>query len=386
MKNLIGVYLIAFLLALSTVGCKKVEKEETTAKPDESSPSEEQSRDSGARQACVERDVRFTFPVVDPAVVQNVTPIGGVGGGGTEIVGRSYIHPKAEYEGIAIPIHAPTDMRLIAVTNYLPPGAPNDGSYRSDWSMTFEASCDVTLSLYHVKDVVASIRAQEKRGLQSRSAPEPVAQTVEFKAGEVIGYYIKGNLSIAFDFIVNDLRVTNQFLNQRRYEAQMSNILNIICPYDLYSPAVRDTFLALVADAGGTPFPEYGCGQISRDVRGTLAGQWFLEPNAEKGFGENFMDGDYGSPLPITTMPSGTVQIGHLGAQTDVRLYTNNPTWLAPEAINGSHCYQIEPNPSQPAGYVYVEMVSDWEMRLSYSARGLCPNEFPEENYRTYFR
>ena len=226
MKNLFCVYAIAFLMALTTIGCKAVGTASGGGDDSGSAEGRETAIPSTgeSRIACSVRDVSFIVPVVDPSVVQMVTPIGGVGAGGTEIVGRSYIHPKAEYEDIALPVRAPTDMRLIAVTHYIPPGAPVDGSYRSDWALTFEVGCDVSLSFYHIKGVVPSIEAQATGGIKSRSAPEPVSQTIEFKAGDIIGYYIRGFHSIAFDFIVNDRRVTNPFQNQRRYEIRRESV------------------------------------------------------------------------------------------------------------------------------------------------------------------
>jgi hypothetical protein len=82
---------------------------------------------SGSSQSCVDA---FTAPLIDFEDVQVVTPIGLVGGGGTEIVGRSYVFPDPAIEG-AVSLYAPTAMRLVGGVRYLPPGAPDD--YHPDW-------------------------------------------------------------------------------------------------------------------------------------------------------------------------------------------------------------------------------------------------------------
>jgi hypothetical protein len=376
---LVAVYLMAFLVVLG--GCKSTGG--SSAASGEASPGvgSTPSTNSPVVQVCNDsQNVEFSRHLIDPIYIKASTRIGGVGGGGTEIVGRSYITPKDEYEGVQIPIYAPVDMDLIAVTNYIPPDADPIG-YHSDWALTFEVTCDVSISLYHIKGVVDAIREVAPPEIRRQSAPERTQKRVHFQAGEQIGYYQKGDRSIAFDFIVEDQSVINDFINQERYLAQSSNILHIRCPYELFQSAIQDEYLETIGSMAGTRFPGAGCGTVMRDKLGAISGNWFLEQDGKKGFGENTKVGMYGSPLPIATDVDGTIVVGHIGANTDMRFYLGNPTYLDPEQMTGSHCYE-----EQGGGYVYFELVTNTEMKVYVSATGNCPNQFPADGYKTYYR
>src|SRR4051812_5939707 len=66
------------------------------------------------------KPLTFSHQIMDPASIKVVTPIGTVGAGNTELVGRSYIFAKDGTEGVRLPIKAPTDMQLVGATHYLP--------------------------------------------------------------------------------------------------------------------------------------------------------------------------------------------------------------------------------------------------------------------------
>jgi len=144
----------------------------------------------------------FAEYLIDPSLVKVITQIGVIGGGNTEIVGRSYVFPVDGMDGVRMPLRAPTSLRVVAAKHYLPPGAPTSG-YVPDWSLVLDTGCDVTIELFHVKDVAASIKAVADTTISNSSAWQPLPTSVSFAAGEVFGWYQRGLNSVAFDVIVH---------------------------------------------------------------------------------------------------------------------------------------------------------------------------------------
>ena len=334
---------------------------------------------SSSQQSCADA---FTAPLIDFENVQVVTPIGLVGGGGTEIVGRSYVFPRPEIAD-AVPLYAPTDMKLIGGVRYMPPGAPED--YHPDWALAFAPDCSssVLIELYHVKDVVPELLEALGDEVAMSSAWRQTSANVHFEAGDEIGEWVRGPTSVAFDFIVSDKAVDNEFASPARYAA--SNILNVICPYRYYTPELREQFESLLGAPGGGPIAGTQCGSVAIDEPGALAGQWFLDPDPVSGRGILSIEDGYGNPHPIALNPDHSIVFGNVGASIQgFRLYEDAPTWRDPRAVDDGHCYQLGQSGS-PAGYLYYEVISDFEMRLFYASSGECPDTMPAGG-RTYYR
>ena len=324
----------------------------------------------------------FTHAIIDPALLKVVTPIGIVGGGNTEIVGRSYLFPKDETVGMRIPIVAPTSLAVVGATHYTPAGAPS--GYLPDWSLRLDAGCGVAIELYHIKDVAASIKAVADTTIGSSSAYQFLPKRVPLAAGETIGWYVKGLNSIAWDFIVNRGDVTNHFANQARYTALNSNLLHVVCPYDLYGPDQRAAYLSLVGSVGGMPVPGAGCGSVERDVVGTPAGQWFTSATTPAAW-QFSKNGYYGDPLPIALGADSTLHIGHIGPTNDIRIFRSNSSWKDPASITTSWCYQISGG-GPPAGWIWLRMTTSAQMHVAFEPTGTCPSAFPTSGFQQYFR
>jgi hypothetical protein len=325
----------------------------------------------------------FTQPIMAFDDIQLVTPIGLVGGGGTEIVGRSYIFPRTDGDE-PLTLYAPTDMKLIGGVRYIPPDAPED--YVPDWALAFAPDCSsrVLIELYHVKDVVPALKEAIGDEPKPSSAWQQVSAAVHFEAGEPIGAYLHGINSVAFDFIVKDDAVTNPFHTPERYET--SNVLHVICPYTYYTPALRSQFDALLGAPGGEPIPGTDCGNVAIDVPGALAGQWFFDPDPATGRGNLELVDGYGNPHPIVRNPDRSITFGNVGASIQgQRVYPEAETWRDPWEVTDEHCYQLG-NPGSPAGWLYYVLVSDSEMKLYQSPSGECPSEPPSSGGRTYYR
>ena len=318
----------------------------------------------------------FTHYLVNPNLVKVVNPIGVVGGANTEIVGRSYIFIKDEISE-KIPIYAPKDITLTSGSYYNP--STNKNNPYPDYALTFNAGCQHTIDLSHLKEVIPAI--QERLPPLSTSSARKQVQPLKLNAGDLIGYYIPNKGVAAFDFIVDDNTITNTFANQKRYEAGYgSNLLHSTCPYDYYQGDMKKAYYNLLGSSAGILFDIKDCGTVSKDKLGTLSGQWFLDPDYKTGMGENKKEGNYGNPLPIVYMPD-RITIGHIGPNDYMWIYSNEATYKDPKTITDEHCYQ-----STHQGYVYFKLTNNSEMNAYYSETGTCPPTFPTTDYKTYYR
>jgi hypothetical protein len=334
---------------------------------------------AGDAAAC---NTAFTSHVTDTASLHSVSPLPALAGGATFEI-RSYMTVKQAYDGISVPIYAPTRMKIVGSKHYLLSGAPV--GYKPDWSLEFTSTCepDVQIGFAHVKEVSPAVEAVSDTTLSTSSAIDPVKQQVVFEAGAIVGYYIKGLNSIAWDFVVKDYRVTNAFINQQRFAG--SKLLNAICPYEKFIPSLQSQYLALLAGPGLAPSDAgMKCGTVMHDKLGTIAGLWFLDSQADAGAYGGTSLGVYDSPNAAFIGEDKVLYLAGF-AKGSFRLDATNPTYVDPETVTTPHCYQLYAVPTSPSGYAYYQVVSNSEMRVSYAATGLCPSTMPS-SYQTYYR
>lgn len=331
-------------------------------------------------------EVVFTEYFVKPSYVQKVGQIGVVHGSGKFTVGRSYVSFKEDLGLLKIPVYAPTKLILSQGSHYQDPSAIGVEGYLSDYALTFNAGCGVTVTFAHLKEVVDSIGNQ----LQEVKSDSRTIQLdpIEFEAGDLIGYFVQNAGVTGIDIMVHDDNVVNQFANQARQEiGHGTNLLHAVCPYDFYTDDKKEDYYNLIGGASGTLFEVKECGPISREFPGTISGLWFLDKEVSDTsdyYTDYYKDGDYGSVLPIVGDEEG-ITIGGLGDSAIERVYTNNPTYIAPKDVTGEHCYKISTySPNDDAGYVYFKLIDDETMDVFYSRAGSCPSGFPDGEKRYY--
>lgn len=322
----------------------------------------------------------FTHYFVDPGKVKLVQPIGVVHGSGKILVGRSYVVTKEEYDNEKVPVYAPADAVTYFGSYYTGGSEPGEGNL-PDYAITFDLGCGYRLSFAHLKEMAPEI-AEIMPELSSSSAGIRI-ERIELKAGELIGYYIPNTGVAAFDIIVESDGITNQFPNQERYEKYGSNLLKVMCPYDLYTGEMKDAYYDLFGGASGTLLHNRDCGTVERDVPGAVEGMWFLDKIPVRGVHDTDKQGLYGSPMPVVD-DGERITIGIID-EPNIWVYHDNPTYADPAEITDSHCYQAMP-PSHEEGYIYFEVVSDMEMKVFRSETGACPESFPEEGWKSYYR
>ncbi|MEP6654598.1 MAG: hypothetical protein ABJA82_14650, partial [Myxococcales bacterium] len=340
---------------------------------------------------CTPGSPTFTADVTDVNSLATVGPLPALAGGAAFEI-RSYMQVKDSYAGIKVPIYAPTDMTIQASSHYTDPlHDPGDTDYHGEWGLVFEATCTTQVSFAHIREVVPEIAAVTVPSTMTGSAGELVSHTVDFKAGDIIGYYIRGPGYFAWDFIVTDSTVTNQFINMPRYLDGQLKFLHGICPFDPYPLAMRQKYLDILGTNLNPPVAGRKCGTLVHDVAGTAAGVWFHSPYT--GGGADEARRASGNPLSLFKAETDVVFIADLDGDTDkvgfatYRIETFNPTYRNPEEITTSYCYERHSNPGSPAdGWVYVKVLADAQLAVAYSLEGACPETFPSTGARIYYR
>ena len=335
---------------------------------------------SSASSSCDPAGVKFTASIMDPASVASVTPIGGQTGSGGVVAVRSYVSPLRSLAGQRVPIMAPVDMTLTGAAHYKLPQAP--ASYQPEYSLYFTAPCSLEVKFFHVKALADRLAAAVPAAVAPSSAGNPVPSPVAVKAGEVIGYWIGGNESVAFDFWVDNPRVTNAFITPARYGR--SNYLHAVCPYAFYAEPLRSTWLGKLASQGGTVVAGTPCGTVSQGKLGTALGQWFLIKDPAQGQTDVITyDGSYMSQGVISFEADKTVRIGGFWSPGYVIIGTDDPSWADPSSITtgSSHCwFDRSGNRS-----VSVVLDSATQMRVAV-ADGPCPASVAPSAWKTYYR
>jgi hypothetical protein len=358
-------------------------------------------------------DPYFKHPVIDPAALELVFSPGSVGGGGTEIVGRSYMRMSTPTlnVGASVPVIAPTTMTLTAISYY----TPGQGSL--DWSLYFTASCEVGVQMFHLKDPGPDVKEAWKNmeillpgttevmkvagsTLPLQLATDPFASAannlpvpVQIAAGSTVGSYIMPSEGVAsWDYIVLNRARRNSFSNQARYEYGLSGMdpADVVfndCPFDYYEDNVRQSYLSLIAPPAWAPPGEPLCRKSpSRDILGALTGEWFLrkhDPGHQTGLGKGRMEYAYGNPFPVALDTNGDLLIGHTGTIAGLtncagyRISANSLGLLPHQFTPGTkQCYAIPA--LQGGGHVFFKLESPTKLKVSWGADP-CPADFPAD-------
>lgn len=316
-------------------------------------------------------DFSFTHHIMDTKYIRRVGPIGDLGSHGY-IMGRSYVHIKDEYFMQRMPMYAPKNMTLVSMNYYQDLNAPPE--HHPDYALDFELGCNISMSLHHLKEVVETI--EERSPELNAPGGSKEIEHLNLTGGELIGYFILDGSTAAWDFFASNSSHFNQFANQARY-GKWNYLLHRVCPYDFFRGQMKEDYYSLL--------PESGCGSVERDVAGTIAGQWFLDPNPSSGMGEEFKEGYYGNPLPIITGTDGTVNMRSIGTERYFSVGTENPSHMDPEEVTGEHCYQRYTD-DLPQDYAYFKLFNDTTLGVFFSESGSCPDVFPEDNFTYYYR
>jgi hypothetical protein len=330
----------------------------------------------------------FSTPIVDPSALAFVTMPGTLGGGGSVVVGRSYLvlTDEAVADGARVPIVAPTDMTLTGYAYYIDPNRPNAAP---QWALHYRVSCEVEIGLAHLNEVPPHVQALVVGGPTGNNGTIYLEDPIPFAEGEVLGYKVhQPEYGVdSFDFILKNSTVRNTFVNQERYmNPHQLEIVTEDCPYEYFEPTIRDAYLARMGTHGTGLIGPGTCRSVSRDVAGTLAGSWFWNEDATYDvFGAR--EGNYPNTIAVIEDQGQYVAIANLGPFIQQhRVFPDDATYLVPESVTDRHCYQLYLGNEGPNGYVDFDLLTPTSVRVVYSETSTCPEVFNGENGRTYYR
>ena len=342
-------------------------------------PREEQSSNSQMEPNCVD-DVSpiFTNHITDLERVASIVNLGMVSD--NTIAQHTYVHPiqgiGSDSEDRKIPIYAPMRGQLYDAgysVGYDPATKSAKAGEEGQYLLYFQVSCQVTIRLAHVAGVVDKLAERLPSSPKFDSRTDGIEPPVMFEAGEQIGWFLLDGQ--ALDFGLYNTEHINMFINQERYRF-FQQPLHADCPYDYFQESLRSQYYALF----GTPwldlFPDSHCGTVSRDVAGTIAGQWFNAPWPPPGLSPGEAQGGGEMAVAIGNHRDGTAEIG--GPFFHLRIHPSNPTHADPTLVTTENCY------SDRSQFVFLKVLSDDRLGVA-NGSGECPSNMHDE-YITYYR
>jgi hypothetical protein len=172
----------------------------------------------------------FSKYLVDPSHVTNILPPPNRPRTDlTVLKTHSYVGTTTS----TVPVYAPVDMEFFKGAHYV--GGP--------YTLDFRVSCEVTLRLAHVTNIVQKLKDVLPSEPATGSQDQPITNTVAFKAGELIGYsggppYVLG---IGFDFGVYNNSTPNRFAAEPdKYTS--STYTTAVCPFDYFTADMRGEY------------------------------------------------------------------------------------------------------------------------------------------------
>ena len=345
-----------------------------TTAGERTAPSPPAARCSAART--LEAPFRCHFFELDKAAY--VYPLGQLNGGHHEAqaLALSLIQIKA---GSRMAVFAPADMALVRYAHY------RFGTDAPEWTLIFRVDDRLSIRFGALREPSRKIVGATSSLPAATSAEFAPERPVRVRAGEVIAFTTGTRRAHNWDIWVYDRNAENRFARPERYRANElgDRLRQAVCPYDLLAPDLRKQAYALL---GVTRPGETGdCGNASRDVPGTLAGQWHFDPDPSHGVvsGE---DGPWATPLAIYASLTGNIII-HEMAGKRWRIAPDDRTHKDPARVNGSHCYELTDAWDRGRnGYVYFKLHSATTLRVAHGATGACPDQFAVSGACSYYR
>lgn len=184
---------------------------------------------------------------------------------------------------LAAPVVSPGRVKVESMMRVT---ANEDGVTRTDdFKLDLRPCGPVRMSFDHINEIAprlaAAIAGQSGDCQESRPRPTAVYRYCRFRVdltlepGEAIGTGGAGN-AVGIDIGANDDRsAAGVVAEPSRY---MQPDLHVICPLDLFAPAVREQLYSRLGRSGQPRTVEPRCGTIYQDKPGTLQGNWFAGP------------------------------------------------------------------------------------------------------------
>ena len=254
-----------------------------------------------------------------------------------------------------------------------------------EYMLIFEVSCEVYYKLDHVGPLVDKIESMGPFQMGSNHLNTPI----KFEAGELVSYSSGVNPGGNVDFGVYNTTVEREFGNQDRYtNGHHDQSLNEDCPFNYFSPELREKYYALFGDestreVSGESIRSCRVSADS-DVPGTIEGAWFVP--------EGDLEGSWGiheSVFSISTswaarwVRATFAAHAETGAEFEIQVAPEDATYIEPSKVTSEHCYQSYADYYQKEDPVYVniELVSPTNLQVEYGT-GTCAKRTAIETLR----
>ena len=188
-------------------------------------------------------DPVFTTDITNIEKMSMIVPPGTLEG--TILKTHSYVQVKEK-----APVYAPYDAYLYEGVFYTEEGM-------TQYSMFFQATCEVMYIFDHIQEPVDRIREAFPDEPRIDTRTQPLRTPIFFKEGELIGHTTGTKFAKHFDFGVYNSDRPNFLSSQDEYKvSSRDKIAN--CPYDYFSDEKRDVYYSLfgsfISDTAPTTF------------------------------------------------------------------------------------------------------------------------------------
>lgn len=296
----------------------------------------------------------FSAPFVDIERVASIVPLWPVSG--PLLKGHTYIHLDKGVAGDA-PVYAPARALVRTIAYYTQGGV-------AEYMVTFSVDCNVSFFFDHLKTLSLALSAVAPQAPASDSRASVLETQVWVEAGEQVGTTSGAGGVGAWDLGVRDMRVTNTFPNQARFETapNLKGFLHAACPYTYYPPAQEAAYAARFGSADGRPVAGTDCRPAPREVVGSVQGMWFSTTDPSSA--------DHA--FTIAPEPGGQVRMAGKGWS----LFLDGAR--DPATVRGAHCY------AGNGRYVFLRLQNAETLDVAHGIGG-CPGAFPA-GYETVYR
>jgi len=316
------------------------------------------------RSCTLESDptARFTAAPTDLSQIREIVSTGSAAGG--VIKPHSYLF-NSDSDGVGgkvrVPVYAVADSFVNAIAYY----GTSVGT--SEYLIFFDVTCEISFKYDHIAEVVPKLLAVAP-ATPAQGSQTTQTELIHFEAGELIGYANGAGGVGPWDFGAYDLTFTNKFANQERYvKGGMSQLLHTVCPYEYFAELLRSEMLAKIGTYSSFVEGNPTCFTTERDVLGAVTGAWF-----------DTTDFSFSS-AKISIALTEAYEVGITGIGSDIRVPTNDPTYLDPDLLTTSHCYLANNR------WIYLE-IQDEGMQLALAeGSGSCPGSMPMDT-AIYYR
>ena len=208
----------------------------------------------------------FTHHIVDIATIDHMVPLGHINPANKHVKPISHIYHSFKKEVGRVPVYMPADSLLVGLGTLKTP----EGLL---YNIEFVPCREIQVSMMDISEISDDLaKILEAKGGECGTGCWAEVNK-QFKAGERIGK------TTILDLGVYDQRSVTPFISPERYTYTM---LHGVCPLDLFSDELKDSFYSKFSVGEWQRNTEPRCGSVAQDIYGTIQGEWFVGSASEQ--------------------------------------------------------------------------------------------------------